>query len=212
MIERRNNYEETKKRSQAVFLEYDQLRMIERLALDADERWISFPFMGSACRVDRKTGLVERADVITGEYAEADFNSAMTVYDLLCGSSEDAAPSGEFVAMGSLCAMHSAAAVFGEGSSFRRQAQAFDRDPDKLKAALKALGAVLVAGGDVCGEISVFGKLKVMVRFWRSDEDFPAQLQLLWDKNVLSYMHYETVWYANGAIVNDLVRASGIDE
>ncbi len=210
MIEKRNNYEETKKRTQAVFLEYDQLRMIERFGLYADERWISFMFMGSACRVDRKTGLVERADVISGEFVEADFNSAMTVYDLLCGSSEDAAPSGEFVAMSSLYSMHSAAAVFGEGISFQRQAQAFDRDPEKLKKAIKALGGTFIAGGDVCGEITVFCGLKVMVRFWQSDEDFPPQLQLLWDKNVLSFMHYETVWYANCALINDLVRTSGL--
>ena len=210
MIERRNNYEETKKRTQAVFLEYDQSRMAERFGLDADAEWLSFTFMGNACRIERNTGRVERADVLSGEFREADFNEAMTVFDLLCGGSEDAAPSGEFVSMSSLYAMHSASAVFGEGISFQRQAEAFDKDPDRLKKAIKALGGTLVAGGDVCGEITVFCGLKVMVRFWQSDEDFPPQLQLLWDKNVLSFMHYETVWYANCALINDLVRASGI--
>ncbi len=210
MTERRNNYEETKKRTQAVFLEYNQPSMIERFGLGDDGKWLSFRFMGTPCRVERKTGLVERADITSGAFREADFNEAMTVYDLLCGSSEDAEPSGEFVAMSSLYAMHSAAAAFGEGLSFGRQARAFDRDPEGLKKALKAMGAVLVAGGDVCGEIGVFGGLKVMVRFWRSDEDFPPQLQFLWDKNVLSFIHYETVWYANSALANDLLRASGM--
>ena len=38
----------------------------------------------------------------------------------------------------------------------------------------------------------------------RADDEFDAQLQLLWDTGVLSYMHYETVWYAAGILMKQL--------
>ncbi len=205
-MERRNNYEMTKDRTREVFLTYDQDKMIERFGLSADGHLMEFMFMGTRCRVNRDTGTVKCADELTDEFREADFNEAMTVYDLLCGSSENACPAGEFVPMSSLYAMHSASSAFGESQAFRRQNQAFDRDPDGLKKAMESLGGTLTAGGDVCGVIPVFADLRVMTRFWRSDEDFPAQLQFLWDRNVLSYLHYETVWYANGAIADRLMK------
>ena len=50
--------------------------------------------------------------------------------------------------------------------------------------------------GDVAYQIPVFDFLPVIFQFWNSDEDFAASLQLLVDKNILDYMHYETVWFA----------------
>lgn len=34
------------------------------------------------------------------------------------------------------------------------------------------------------------------MRFWEADEEFPASLQILVDKNILDYMHYETLMFA----------------
>lgn len=38
------------------------------------------------------------------------------------------------------------------------------------------------------------------------DDEFPASLQIFTDKNMLDYMHYETVWYA---IIHMLERIQG---
>ena len=32
-------------------------------------------------------------------------------------------------------------------------------------------------------------------------EDFEPDIQFLWDRNVLKYMHYETVWFVNSALL-----------
>lgn len=37
-----------------------------------------------------------------------------------------------------------------------------------------------------------------------SDEDFPASLQILTDKNILDYMHYETLMFAITHMFNRL--------
>ena len=36
----------------------------------------------------------------------------------------------------------------------------------------------------------------MILRFWESDDEFPASLQILVDKNILDFMHYETLMFA----------------
>ena len=55
--------------------------------------------------------------------------------------------------------------------------------------------------GDVAYRIPVFGNLCVIFRLWDSDEEFPAQLQFLCDRNMLDFMHYETVWFLISHII-----------
>ena len=38
-------------------------------------------------------------------------------------------------------------------------------------------------------ELALFPFLPLSLCFWESDEDFPASLQILTDKNILDYMH-----------------------
>ena len=50
--------------------------------------------------------------------------------------------------------------------------------------------------GDVAYQIPLFDFLPVIFQFWNSDEEFPPSLKFFTDKNMLEYMHYETVWFA----------------
>ncbi|WP_417030085.1 DUF3786 domain-containing protein [Blautia hydrogenotrophica] len=38
--------------------------------------------------------------------------------------------------------------------------------------------------------------LSLILRYWEADEDFPATMQIWTDKNILDYMHYETLMFA----------------
>lgn len=199
-----SNYEKMKRNMQTVFLEYDQEEMTTRFQLEADGEYLYFPFMGVPCRIGRQTGMVECRDLKGENYREADYNEAMTVYDLLCYSSKTAAPAGEFVSVRSLSGIQGSTPTSDSKGFFFRESAEFDRAPDKLRAAIARLGGAPVSGADIAGEIPVFGDLRVRVRFWHSDDEFDAQLQFQWDANVLQYMHYETVWFANGALVRYL--------
>ena len=46
--------------------------------------------------------------------------------------------------------------------------------------------------------------LSASVCFWEKDVDFPEKLMFYWDRNILLYMHYETVWFAASSIVREL--------
>jgi len=47
----------------------------------------------------------------------------------------------------------------------------------------------------------------VLLRFWEQDDEFPAQLQFLWDRNSMRYLTYETSFYTHGAILDRLLEA-----
>lgn len=50
----------------------------------------------------------------------------------------------------------------------------------------------------------MFPFLPLILRFWDSDEDFLASLQILVDENILDYMHYETLMFAISHLLNRL--------
>ena len=200
-----SNYEITKRKTQAEFLSYDQEKMIERFHLNADEKYLYFTFFGSECRVNRNNGVVECVE--NGMFREADFNEALTVFDLLCWSKPEAAPSGEYVLMQSLSPLQTATAGLGGNGIYEKEARRFDHCEEELRAALQALGGQETEGGDISAYFEVFDGLQVLFRFWHSDDEFNAQIQIFWDKNVLLYMHYETVWYACSVLISRICRA-----
>jgi hypothetical protein len=70
-----------------------------------------------------------------------------------------------------------------------------------LKAACSSLGGTPVQMGDVGFSLPVFGQLRAIMKFYESDEDFPANITFLWDENMLSFVFYETVFYVAGFIL-----------
>lgn len=196
--ETRSNYDITKAETARLFLRYDQQTMIDRYALVHDEAYLYLPMLGRMHRIDRRTGLVEWSEDGFQTVHEADFNAAMTIYDVLCYAKAHARLSGNYVRVNSLPGLVTASRV-GENIT-DSTAQYFQRHPESLLRARDALDGVPAGKGDVSFRLELFPFLPVLVQFWWADEEFPPTLQLLWDANTLNFMHYETVWYAAGYI------------
>ena len=64
--------------------------------------------------------------------------------------------------------------------------------------------------GDAGFSFTIFRDLKVQLKFYRADEEFPASLTLLWDVNTLEFMKYETVFYVAGALLNLIRQQMGL--
>ncbi len=193
-----SNYDNVKEEMQTEFLKYDLEQIARRFGLQIDDEFLYLRFLGSDCRISRTSGAVEC--VHSGAFRAAEYNEAMTVYDLLCYSAPDAAPSGQYVSMQSLSWLLSASAP--DSRKFHTsEKRRFDHKEKNLTKALEQIGGKITGDGDVSAVIEVFYGLNVMFRFWNSDEDFEPEIQFLWDKNVLKYMHYETVWFVNSALL-----------
>ncbi len=190
-----SNYEITKRRAGKEFLRYDQQKMIEKFHLEHDGNYLYLTFVARRYRIGRTDGLAEWKDAKTGAYTEAGFNEALTIYDVLCDAQENCAPAGEFVNMGSLSKIQGSSHALGD-SLFGAWEKRFDHQDSRLAAACEKLGGIRYPKGDVAYQIPLFSFLPVVFQFWDSDEEFPASMQILTDRNILQFMRYETVWYA----------------
>ncbi len=191
-----NNYEIMRDQMAVVFLNYDQEMMIRKFSLRHDEAFLYIRFVGREYRIDRTTGAVSWEDTEAKTVHPADYNAAMTIYDVLCCSKENCRASGEMVSIESCVSVQGGSLSSQNRGFFQHAADFFDKDPDALAAACEKLGGTRLARGDAAYRLDVFTFLPVSVAFWRSDEEFSASLQILVDRNILDFMHYETAMFA----------------
>ena len=64
--------------------------------------------------------------------------------------------------------------------------------------------------GDIAYAIELLDGLRIGVQLWFGDEEFPANLRLLWDENALRYIRYETTWFAAGVLRARLREIMGL--
>lgn len=191
-----DNYKIMQENARKRFLTYDASRFGLRAGVRMDENALSFLFLGEETSVSLKTG------IITFPTHEAGFSESLTIYDWLCDSKENAAPSGVFAPVSSL------PGVLVGGSGLVMSAGALNGKINKNPAIFREyclkIGGKSVKSGDIGFEIPLFGDLTMVLKFYHGDEDFPASLTLLWDKNILQYIRYETVYYLAGALLSRL--------
>lgn len=206
---RKSNYEITKIEMRESFLSYDQEEMIRKFSLAHDEHYLYLCLMGRDYRIDRKDGSVTWTDAKHPEPMDAGFNEVMPIYDVLCYSQPDCHLSGEFVNMRSLSTIQGGRPG---NDMFDRMGRKLDHKDAALSKACENLGGFKAGKGDVGYELPLFDFLPVRIQFWNSDDEYPASLQLFWDKNVLQYMHFETVAFVAGHVVARLTEETAAAE
>lgn len=194
-----DNYELSRNRAQAYFLNFDQETLIRTWNLRQDADRIYVDFFGCPYGICRKTGTVTRLP--TGE--QAGFEEVLSIFDLLCHEGTEKQISGAFAPVNSLKGCGAVGVATG---SYTKTASVFDADPEGFRRACLGLGSVPVEMGDMAFRFPVFGGLSVILKFYHADEDFPASITLLWDENTLQFVYYETVFYMAGFLLERIRR------
>ena len=188
-----------------IFLEYDQERLIRKFSLQTDGDWIYLTYLNTPCRISRADGRID--ELVDGKWAECrNFSTVMTIYDLLCHHKGDTAPGlfhqwctvGTFVVTG----------VTDTGTFTKKAAARFDGHLEELKAACDKLGGIQekrMASADITCRIPVTHFFPVLLQFWEGDDEFPPKLQLMWDRNAISFLHFETTFYLQGDLIERLI-------
>lgn len=198
----KSNYDITKEKMQTEFLKYDQEKMIEKFCLKHDKEYLYIRFIGRDYRVSRTSGRVEWSEDGFLHCTDGNYNEAMSIFDVLCYSKEGCHLSGRFSRINNMKGtVHSSG--LGE-SSTNETALYFDGREELLRRACQLLGGTEERIGEVAYRIPAFDFLPVILQFWHSDEEFPPSLQILWDENILSFMHYETTYYTAGHLMERL--------
>ena len=201
MIQKRDNYAIQAEEARIRFLTYDQSAM----PVQRDGEYLYLRFCGSDYRVCRADGHLFRR--VGENWLSADSHGeVLTVYDYLCDAKPGRAPAREPVSMAQQGGHVHTNLAAASGSLER----AIDRAPDAFRRACEALGGTAAPGGDICYDLDLFPDLPVRLRFWHADEDFPPSLDLLWDRNTLQFLRYETTWFAAGVLRGRLREEMGL--
>jgi len=200
----KNNYVEMRNQMRLHFLSYDQNTMIRKFRLDSNEDYLYLDFLGRNYRISRKTGIVDYQNNPGDIWVEGDYNESMTIYDVLCCSRDDCSLSGNFALSGSLKGIIHTGWNVGGGKMFTKSAAFFNEKTHKLPDACRKLGGSPEGQGDVAYRIPLFSFLPILFVFWRADDEFPPEIKIFWDTNVLDFLHYETLWFAAGHLMKRL--------
>ncbi len=209
-----SNYEKTKRSCAQAFCETDHSALIERFGLGQDADYLYVRFFEQPFRLSKRTGIIERREECEASGAptettwpEAQFNEAMTIYDLLGYAQPACHASGTMINMKSLHTKIAATAPRPSSIYTAQEARLAALEAQKsgiLAQAAQTIGGAPLDKADASAQFTVINDLTMQIQLWLPDEDFPASLQFFWDENVLQYMHYETVWYANEFILEEL--------
>ena len=201
MIQKRDNYAIQAEDARLRFLTYDQSVM----PVEKDGDFLYLPFCGFDYRISRADGHIFRRN--GDRWLPADSHGeVLTIFDYLCDAKPGRAPAGAFVSMPSL-AGHVHGGLVQKSGALER---CIDADPEGFCRACRALGGVPGEGGDLCFDLNLFPDLPVRLRFWHADEEFDPFLDLLWDKNALQFLRYETTWFAAGVLRTRLRETMGL--
>jgi hypothetical protein len=153
-----------------------------------------------------------RVDFETGEtedlFADKKFHTSRIIPHLYYHSkSKDEGIAGEWVKFNSLSGSWACRYSYDE-EDIEKLTEIYEEHKEKLFSALERLGAKKVDFGDAAFEISFLPMVKVLLIFEDADEEFPASVRLLYDKNSIFYLPHEQLgdisWFLASRILQAL--------
>lgn len=190
---REDNYAQSLKRMRTAAADCDFRTSAAKLHLPERDGYVFMMLLGTSYRLCLSSGMVERENA-DGSFSAAGYHASMIFYDILSFAPENLTASGEYVSLPSLSAVKNASGYAG-ADLLVQTAQFWQQHTAEIAAAIKRLGGKPFGKGDIRALVPLFFDIQMAVSFWNSDEDFPPMLTLLFDRTILQYMHYETVWY-----------------
>ena len=182
------------------FAGYDPERIARILKLSFDEEYLYFKYYGRNYRLVLADGHLQK-ETEDSWTDDVFFNEGMAIYHLLTYTKDHPVVSGQWVRSDSLDG------VVSRNPNVKDPllvpfAQRFSGKTEELKNRCEKLGGIPFNQGDVAYEFEAFPFFHIRMAFWDSDEDFPAQAQVLVDQHATDFVHYETV----GCILSDLLE------
>lgn len=193
-----SNHETLSQQWTDAFIHYNPQRISRILKLEYDETYLYLSYFQKPYRLCLENGMLEKE--MEGSWTEElYFNEAMAIYHLLHYTKDLPVVSGIWVPNTALpgVAAHNRNLPDPLLTPF---AAKFSGKTERLADACKALGGSPLKKGDISWQFEAFPQISLQLIFWDADEDFPAQVQVLFDSHVTDFLHFETT----GCIISDL--------
>ena len=145
---------------------------------------------------------------ITLDGEVADFSQTLSILDWLCDGKSAAVAAEDYCPVASLPGVY----VGGSGLSMQMPnlAAAIHASPDAFRIACQTIGATEKNLGDLGAKLEILPGLSMCLKFYFGDEEFAPQLTLLWDRNMLHFVRYETVYYIAGCLQKRLLALMNV--
>ena len=205
-MERKSNYEAVRESWRKRFLAMDCEALARRFHLKLDGDFLYLTYFSHPCAIDRRTARISRLD---RPGAEIGFNMEMTFFNMFHYAVENPRPSGEMVPFRSVKRAYPFESAYRK-SILEPLAKLFTGRVPQLRDAFAALGAEPMAQGDAGGKLAVIPGLPLAVLFWDGDDEFPAQVNMLFDANITDFMHEENVVTTASDAAMFLAEAAGM--
>lgn len=201
-----SNYEKLCLEWRQRFQHMDQGRLCRLLpGLSAEEDFLTLEHFARVYAIDRRTGEITAPhdpDPVTQE-------EQLNIYTLFGYCRDDARLTGRWVPFRELEGASPFAPAF-ELHVLRPMAAAFSGRIHALKTAAAALGGIPLPHSDAGFQLYAFPGIPMQFLFWDSDEEFPAQANILYDAGVTRFIHVESTVSLAGEGLRRLLRAAGL--
>lgn len=174
------------------------------LHLEYDEKYVYLLYFHTRYRMRLKDGQLEK-ETEKGWTGELYFNESMAIYHVLKYTVDMPRCSGIWVPNEKLDRVVSRNTRLAD-PLLTPFAKAWTGHCKELAQACERIGGRKLDKGDVAYQFTAFPFMEIQLVFWDADEDFPAQVQVMFDEHATDYVHFET----SGCIVADLLEKIGV--
>ena len=201
----KDHYETLRLHWQTKIAQMNQETLLRKLpCLSRKEDGLHIPYFGTD-HVITPSGAVYAAD----RNCPVSWNDEMNILTHLWYAKEGTVLSGRWVSFADLPDASPYGPAFLRGNLLPF-ARTFHGHGPQLRQALEDLGGIDMHIGDVGYQVSPFPYIPVRVLFWDGDEEFPAQINLLFDRSACDFIHVESIVTIASALQQKLTVLAGL--
>lgn len=182
-----NNYEKQREDWRQQFLTMDQADICRRLPeVVQSDTDLTLWHYGRQFAVNRESGVISALS----DNKPVDVMPQLNIYTLFWYAAESARLTGEWVPFRALKDGSPFTAAFQNGI-LAPLAATFSGKEDRLEEAVNALRGKRLTDSSFL--LHAFSCIPVKLMFWDSDDEFPAQANILFDKSATDFIHIESI-------------------
>ncbi len=199
-----NGYEKINKDLMDSLKSFNIVKAADGLGLDCNEsRQAKIIFLG-------RTYLIGRDGILAEDEGEVQLNhgSVLAGYILKRGNGE---PAGKFVPLAGLTGMVSAQTNSFNNALESRIANYADQDPESFEETITKLGGKPggeKGSGGKSWIIGILPKLPAQLILYKGDEEFPPEVQLLFDITAVNFLEFEFLAVLATILIDEIGRQS----
>lgn len=199
-----NNYEKQREDWRKQFLTMNQEDICERLPeVRKSDMYLTLWHYGRQFAVDRKSGVI----FSLSDDKPVDIMPQLNIYTLFWYASAAAGITGEWIPFRELKDGSPFTAAFQNGI-LTPLAATFSGKEDRLEKTVEALRGKRLTTSSFL--LSAFDCIPVKLLFWDGDDEFPAQANILFDRNATDFIHIESIVTIATEMLYQLADAAAI--